>query len=44
MTKDIEGTIVLTPLAAEVASAAAAYVATQPDAELLLAMLGLDEA
>ena len=44
MTKDIEGTITLNPLDDDVLRAAAAYVATQPDADLLLAILGLDEA
>ncbi len=44
MTKDIEGTITLTPLDDDVLRAAANYVATQPDADLLLDMLGLDEA
>ena len=42
MTKDIEGTITLTPLNDDVLRAAANYVATQPDADLLLAILGLD--
>lgn len=42
MTKDIEGTITLTPLDDDVLRAATAYVCTQPDADLLLAILGLD--
>ena len=42
MKKDIEGTIILTPLPGDVLRAATAYVCTQPDADLLLAMLGLD--
>lgn len=44
MTKDIEETISLTPLADETLRAAVETVSTQPDADLLLDMLGLDEA
>lgn len=44
MTKDIEETISLTPLADETLRAAVATVSSQPDADALLAMLGLDEA
>ena len=44
MTKDIEGTITLTPLDEDVLRAATAYVSNQPDADLLLSILGLDEA
>ena len=43
MTKDIEGTITLTPLDEDVLRAATAYVATQPDADLLLSILGLEQ-
>lgn len=43
MTKDIEATITLTELPPDVLLAAATYVRTHPDAETLLAMLGLDE-
>ncbi len=41
MTKDTEGTITLTPLDDDVLRAATAYVCQQPDADLLLDMLGL---
>lgn len=41
MSKDIEDTIVLTPLSGDVLRAATAYLCQQPDADLLLDMLGL---
>ena len=43
MTKDIEGTITLTPINDDVLRAAANYDATQPDADLLHAILGLEQ-
>lgn len=43
MIKDIEATITLTELPPDVLLAAATYVRTHPDADLLLAMLGLEE-
>lgn len=41
MTTDIEDNLQLTPLSGEVLRAATAYVCQQPDADLLLDMLGL---
>ena len=44
MTKHMEQVLTLDPLPADMLRAATALVEAQPDAELLLAMLGLDEA
>ena len=44
MTKHMEQVLTLDPLPADMLRAATEVVAAQPDAELLLAMLGLDEA
>lgn len=42
MTKDMEQNLILTPLPGDVLRSAIKFVCTQPDADLLLAMLGLD--
>ena len=43
MTKNMEQNLTLTPLPGDVLRAATAYVCTQPDADLLLAILGLEQ-